>query len=419
MADGCSIGNIADCDDTNAMRRALLTQSAQANVNIGAAGTAMRFLTAYFASQPWRSVLLDGTPRMRKRPIGELVEALRLCGADIDYYASEGYPPLWIEGRHLKADAPLRMRGNVSSQYVSAMMMVAPMMKDGLTIEIEGGLTSRPYVEMTAALMRHFGAEVTVGESTIFIEGKPYSPSSLTVESDWSAASYWYEIKALCPDLDIRLNGLQSDSLQGDSRVAEYFKLFGVTTEYTDNGVALGFCDADRDATLNIDLSSQPDIAQTIVVTACLTGRPFRIGGLHTLRIKETDRLEALRAQLAQLGFNIEIADDSILSWDGTAGEAAAYPRILTYDDHRMAMAFAPAAIRFPSLTCSTPAAASPRSAPITRVCTCSTRTSRSCATCATETARWPRSRPSIARSCSRRRAMCTPTRIAGVAPRR
>lgn len=254
MADGCSIGNIADCDDTNAMRRALLTQSAQANVNIGAAGTAMRFLTAYFASQPWRSVLLDGTPRMRKRPIGELVEALRLCGADIDYYASEGYPPLWIEGRHLKADAPLRMRGNVSSQYVSAMMMVAPMMKGGLTIEIEGGLTSRPYVEMTAALMRHFGAEVTVGESTIVIEGKPYSPSSLTVESDWSAASYWYEIKALCPDLDIRLNGLQSDSLQGDSRVAEYFKLFGVTTEYTDNGVALGFCDADRDATLNIDL---------------------------------------------------------------------------------------------------------------------------------------------------------------------
>ena len=351
MTDGCSIGNIADCDDTNAMRRALLTQSAQANVNIGAAGTAMRFLTAYFASQPWRSVLLDGTPRMRKRPIGELVEALRLCGADIDYYASEGYPPLWIEGRHLKADAPLRMRGNVSSQYVSAMMMVAPMMKGGLTIEIEGGLTSRPYVEMTAALMRHFGAEVTVGESTIVIEGKPYSPSSLTVESDWSAASYWYEIKALCPDLDIRLNGLQSDSLQGDSRVAEYFKLFGVTTEYTDNGVALGFCDADRDATLNIDLSSQPDIAQTIVVTACLTGRPFRIGGLHTLRIKETDRLEALRAQLAQLGFNIEIADDSILSWDGAAGEAAAYPRILTYDDHRMAMAFAPAAICFPSLT--------------------------------------------------------------------
>lgn len=350
MADGCSIGNIADCDDTNAMRRALLTQSAQANVNIGAAGTAMRFLTAYFASQPWRSVLLDGTPRMRKRPIGELVEALRLCGADIDYYASEGYPPLWIEGRHLKADAPLRMRGNVSSQYVSAMMMVAPMMKGGLTIEIEGGLTSRPYVEMTAALMRHFGAEVTVGESTIVIEGKPYSPSSLTVESDWSAASYWYEIKALCPDLDIRLNGLQSDSLQGDSRVAEYFKLFGVTTEYTDNGVALGFYNADRDAALNIDLSSQPDIAQTIVVTACLTGRPFRISGLHTLRIKETDRLEALRAQLAQLGFNIEIADDSILSWDGAAGEAA-YPRILTYDDHRMAMAFAPAAIRFPSLT--------------------------------------------------------------------
>ena len=348
MADGCSIGNIADCDDTHAMRRALLTQSAQANVNIGAAGTAMRFLTAYFASQPWRSVLLDGTPRMRKRPIGELVEALRHCGADIDYYASEGYPPLWIEGRHLKADAPLRMRGNVSSQYVSAMMMVAPMMKGGLTIEIEGGLTSRPYVEMTAALMRHFGAEVTVGESTIVIEGKPYSPSSLTVESDWSAASYWYEIKALCPDLDIRLNGLQSDSLQGDSRVAEYFKLFGVTTEYTDNGVALGFCDADRDAALNIDLSSQPDIAQTIVVTACLTGRPFRISGLHTLRIKETDRLEALRAQLAQLGFNIEIADDSILSWDGAAGKAADEPRILTYDDHRMAMAFAPAAIRFP-----------------------------------------------------------------------
>ena len=351
MADGCSIGNIADCDDTNALRRALQTQSAQANVNIGAAGTAMRFLTAYFATQPWRSVLLDGTPRMRKRPIGELVEALRHCGADIDYYANEGFPPLWIEGMHLKADAPLRMRGNISSQYVSAMMMIAPMMNGGLTIEIEGGLTSRPYVEMTAALMRHFGADVTVGKSAISIAGKPYVPNSLTVESDWSAASYWYEIKALCPDLDIRLNGLQSDSMQGDSRVAEFFRLFGVTTEYNDNGVTLGFCDADRNGTLALDLSDQPDIAQTIVVTACLTGRPFRIGGLHTLRIKETDRLEALRAQLAQLGFNIEIAGNSILSWDGTAGEAYADPRILTYDDHRMAMAFAPAAIRFPALT--------------------------------------------------------------------
>ncbi len=350
LTGGCTISNVADCDDTNAMRQALASPHAQ-TVNIGAAGTAMRFLSAYFAMQPWRTVTLDGSPRMRRRPIGELVEALRHCGAEIDYIGEEGFPPLGIDGRHLEAQAPLQMRGNVSSQYVSAMMMIAPMMKSGLTIEIEGGLTSRPYVEMTAALMRHFGAEVTVGEAEIAIASKPYKANTLTVESDWSAASYWYEIKALCPDLQIVLKGLSANSLQGDSRIAEYFRNFGVETVYTSEGVELKHTPECIAKTLTLDLSSQPDIAQTIVVTACLMGIPFRIDGLATLRIKETDRLEALRAQLASLGYAIEVIGDTALSWDGSRITADAYPQIRTYDDHRMAMAFAPAAVCVPGLT--------------------------------------------------------------------
>ncbi len=349
LAEGCTIDNVAVCDDTDAMRKALASPHAQ-TVNIGAAGTAMRFLTAYFAMQPWRAVTLDGSPRMRRRPIGELVEALRHCGAEIDYLGEEGFPPLGIDGRHLEAQSALRMRGNVSSQYVSAMMMVAPMMKSGLTIEIEGGLTSRPYVEMTAALMRHFGAEVTVGEAEITVAAKPYKANALTVESDWSAASYWYEIKALCPDLKITLKGLTANSLQGDSRIADYFRNFGVETVYTDGGVELKHSPDSITENLALDLSSQPDIAQTIVVTACLMGIPFRIDGLATLRIKETDRLEALRAQLATLGYAIEVIGDSALKWDGSRIEAAAHPQILTYDDHRMAMAFAPAALLVPGL---------------------------------------------------------------------
>lgn len=351
LAGGCDISNIAVCDDTAAMRRALEPQCAQAQVNIGAAGTAMRFLTAYFAMQPWRSVLLDGSPRMRRRPIGELVEALRQCGAGIDYYANEGFPPLWIEGCHLKADGPIRMRGDVSSQFLSAVMMVAPMIDGGLTIEIDGEPTSKPYLEMTAALMRHFGAEVTVGEREIVIAPKPYAGNRLVVESDWSAASYWYEIKALCPQLEVTLVGLQPDSLQGDSRVADYFKCFGVTTTFTSEGVTLGNGPTDGNEPLDIDLSGQPDIAQTIVVTACMLHRPLRVSGLHTLRIKETDRLAALQSQLAKLGFKVDIIDDSILVCDGVQRKIASAPQIATFDDHRMAMAFAPVAILMPGLT--------------------------------------------------------------------
>ena len=349
LTGGCTIDNVAVCDDTNAMRNALAAHRAQ-TVNIGAAGTAMRFLTAYFAMQPWQSLMLDGSPRMRKRPIRELVDALRHCGASIDYAGEEGFPPLLIEGQHLASTETLRMHGNVSSQYVSAMMMIAPMMEGGLTIEIEGGLTSRPYVEMTAALMRHFGAEVEVGESTIKISGKHYRPADLTVESDWSAASYWYEIKALCPSAQIALKGLQRDSLQGDSHVAEYYRQFGVTTEFTADGVVLGHDTSLVTKHLELNLVSQPDIAQTIVVTACMLGIPFNINGLATLRIKETDRLEALRTQLATLGYPIEIIGDHALAWDGRRTEPAANPRIATYDDHRMAMAFAPAALRVPEL---------------------------------------------------------------------
>ena len=342
------LSNLAQCDDTDAVLSALAQPDAS-EVNIGAAGTAMRFLTAYFATREGREVVIDGTERMRQRPIGVLVDALRQLGADIEYVEAEGYPPLKITGTRLHGGA-LTVSGSVSSQYITAILLIAPVI-GGITLTIEGEIMSRPYIDMTLALMARYGVKAEWRENVIHVPAGEYCALDFTVEADWSAASYWWAMQAIVPQSRISLKGLEPQSLQGDSRIAELMSQMGVTGNwcgrYLDlrsNG-GVGCC-----CTTFADLSGTPDIAQTLVVMLCLMGRPFRITGLRTLRIKETDRLEALRIELRKLGYVVKVEGDDAISWHFETTAAEASPHICTYHDHRMAMAFAPAAIRFPGL---------------------------------------------------------------------
>lgn len=342
------LSNLAQCDDTDAVLSAL-AQSDASEVNIGAAGTAMRFLTAYFATREGRKVVIDGTERMCQRPIGVLVDALRQLGADIEYVEAEGYPPLKITGTRLRGGA-LTVSGSVSSQYISAILLIAPVI-GGIALTIEGEIMSRPYIDMTLALMARYGVKAEWRENVIHVPAGEYTALDFTVEADWSAASYWWAMQAIVPQSRITLKGLEPQSLQGDSRIAELMSQMGVTGNWcgryldlrSDGGV--GCC-----CSTFADLSGTPDIAQTLVVMLCLMGRPFRITGLRTLRIKETDRLEALRIELRKLGYVVKVEGDDAISWHFETTVAEASPHISTYHDHRMAMAFAPAAIRFPGL---------------------------------------------------------------------
>ena len=342
------LSNLAQCDDTDAVLSALAQPDAS-EVNIGAAGTAMRFLTAYFATREGREVVIDGTERMRQRPIRVLVDALRQLGADIEYVEAEGYPPLKITGKRLHGGA-LTVSGSVSSQYITAILLIAPVI-GGITLTIEGEIMSRPYIDMTLALMARYGVKAEWRENVIHVPAGEYTALDFTVEADWSAASYWWAMQAIVPQSRITLKGLEPQSLQGDSRIAELMSQMGVTGNwcgrYLDlrsNG-GVGCC-----CSTFADLSGTPDIAQTLVVMLCLMGRPFRITGLRTLRIKETDRLEALRTELRKLGYVVKVEGDDAISWHFETTAAEASPHICTYHDHRMAMAFAPAAIRFPGL---------------------------------------------------------------------
>lgn len=342
------LSNLAQCDDTDAVLSALAQPDAS-EVNIGAAGTAMRFLTAYFATREGREVVIDGTERMRQRPIGVLVDALRQLGADIEYVEAEGYPPLKITGTRLHGGA-LTVSGSVSSQYITAILLIAPVI-GGITLTIEGEIMSRPYIDMTLALMARYGVKAEWRENVIHVPAGEYTALDFMVEADWSAASYWWAMQAIVPQSRITLKGLEPQSLQGDSRIAELMSQMGVTGNwcgrYLDlrsNG-GVGCC-----CSTFADLSGTPDIAQTLVVMLCLMGRPFRITGLRTLRIKETDRLEALRTELRKLGYVVKVEGDDAISWHFETTAAEASPHICTYHDHRMAMAFAPAAIRFPGL---------------------------------------------------------------------
>lgn len=357
--EGSSVGNVAHCDDSDVVVRAVRALADGDGdgrvIDVMAAGTAMRFLTAFLAAASRGEHVITGTERMKQRPIAVLVDALRALGADVVYVGKNGFPPLRIVGRALEGGV-VSLPGNVSSQYISALLMIGPMMEKGLELKLSGGIISRPYIDMTIGIMRDFGARVEWrGDDTLVVEHGGYVPASYVVESDWSAASYWYEIMALCGDADARvvLSGLRQRSLQGDRGIADVFALLGVATEYVDGAVILTKCDAKLSA-LDLDMADMPDLAQTLVVTCCMMGLPFHITGLQTLKIKETDRIVALQTELAKLGFMIESKHDSELIWTGTRSEPSGVP-VDTYDDHRMAMAFAPATIKLGGIAINNP----------------------------------------------------------------
>ncbi len=342
------IFNLAQCDDTATMQQALTDDSD--TIDVGAAGTAMRFLTAYFATRQNRTVTLCGDNRMHHRPIAPLVDALRQLGADIQYTGEEGFPPLRISGKALAGGGRIAMPGHVSSQFISALLMIAPTI-GGLTIEITGEITSRPYIDMTLQLMHEYGIDATWQSNTTHVPAGEYLPHDYAIEADWSAAAFWFALQALLPQSSIALDGLRQESLQGDARVAEIFASMGINSTWKGDELHL---DCSRVAqcccSTFADLNGTPDLAPTLVVALCLLGRPFRITGLHSLRIKESDRLEALRTELRQLGYDLQIEGNDALQWHFETVEAQATPVINTHADHRMAMAFALAAVKFPGI---------------------------------------------------------------------
>ena len=337
------IQNLSDCDDTEVMVKALNSDSR--DFDIKAAGTAMRFLTA-FLSKIVGEWTITGTERMKNRPIKLLVDALNSLGARIEYMEKEGYPPLRIFGSALQG-GEISLAGGVSSQYISALLMIAPLMEKGLTLHLEGNIISRPYINLTLQLMEQFGVKAIWNGQTIKILPQEYKPIRFTVESDWSAASYWYSIMALSKNAEIELLGLFKNSLQGDAAGAKLFAQLGVGTTFTDRGVMLKY-NGNVTKKLIYNFVNEPDLAQTFVVTCVLLNIPFRFTGLQSLKIKETDRIEALKTELCKLGYLLTDSNDSILEWNGERCEPQAHPVIATYEDHRMAMAFAPAALVLP-----------------------------------------------------------------------
>ncbi len=344
--------NLSECDDTRVMVKALMSKEGE-EIDIMAAGTAMRFLTAYLSVLPGSDRIITGSERMKKRPIKILVEALRKLGAEISYINEEGFPPLRIKGKVLIGGS-IDIPGSVSSQYISALMMIGATLTEGLEIKLTGDIISRPYINLTMELMKQFGATAFwKDEATIKIEKSQYKSMPFYIENDWSAASYWYQIAALSQSAKVVLPMLFADSLQGDSKVAEIFDMLGVKTEYRKDSVTIAK-KSDVITEFNYDFVNQPDLAQTFVVTCSLLNIPFRFTGLQSLKIKETDRIEALKKEMIKLGYVIHDAEDSILWWDGERAEPS-YQAIDTYEDHRMAMAFAPAALVIDKITINNP----------------------------------------------------------------
>jgi len=336
--------NLSDCDDTRVMVSALEAKEGE-TIDIMAAGTAMRFLTAYFSVTPGTRII-TGTERMKQRPIGILVDALRELGADIEYVENEGFPPLRITGTTL-TQSHIALPGNVSSQYISALLMIAPMLKNGLTLTLTGDIISRPYIDLTLKLMEDFGVKASwTSENELRVEPQPYQSTPYYIESDWSAASYWYLMTALSKDAEITLLGLHKQSYQGDSKVADYCPTLGTETTYKANDVILhkSNTNAFQAKHFSCDFTNQPDLAQTFVVACVLQGITFNFCGLQSLKIKETDRIAALIKEMRKLGYVLHEAEGSILYWEGERCERS-HEAIDTYEDHRMAMAFAPACL--------------------------------------------------------------------------
>ena len=352
--------NLSDCDDTEVIMAAL--QHNPYEIDIKAAGTAMRFMTAFLSVKDGEEHVLTGTERMRHRPIGILVDALRRLGADISYIGEEGFPPLRIRGHSLEGGL-LEIPGNISSQFISALLLIGPVMRNGLTLRLTGDVISRPYIDLTLWTMREFGADAEWSDfETIVVKPVPYGQRPYYIENDWSGASYWYEMMALSrhKDDEIRLEGLMDGSKQGDSSVRYIFSLLGVksTFETTQGGVPTtvslrhtGRC-VPR---LEYDFINAPDLTQTFVVCCALLGVHFHFHGLSTLKIKETDRIEALKTEMRKLGYVIRDVNGCELIWDGERCEPSYEAGIDTYEDHRMALAFAPAAFRTGGLRINNP----------------------------------------------------------------
>jgi 3-phosphoshikimate 1-carboxyvinyltransferase len=347
-----TVKNLSDAADTVTLNRILVELSTSSTeerrtVNVGHAGTAMRFLTAFLSTLP-EKFTLTGSKRMQERPIGILVDALKTLGADISYEKNEGYPPLLINGGLNDQLSEVFIKGNVSSQYLSALLIIAPTLANGLTLHITGGLTSRPYLEMTLNMLETAGVKHTWEGDTIRIEHQDYQPAILTVEPDWSAASYWYSIASLKDNADLTLTYLKEESLQGDSAIQEIMSNLGVKTSRTDNGIRLVSA---KDEPLNevMNLKDCPDLAQTIIVCAAAKGLNLSFTGLETLKIKETNRVLALQTELAKIGVTLE-EDNEVYTLDCSQLAFPEKVSFATYDDHRMAMAFAPLALLIPEV---------------------------------------------------------------------
>ena len=335
------------CDDTAVMLDSLSRDGG--DIDVGAAGTAMRFLTAYYCTREGTTTVLDGVERMHHRPIGPLVDALRSLGASIDYLGNEGFPPLRITGTKMHG-GDVVMNGSVSSQFVSAVMMILPVIGGG-TVRLTGDIVSMPYIHMTAAVMRDMGAQVEIDSSLITV-GNGYTGNDCIVEADWSAAAPWYAMAALLPGSSITLKGLTADSIQGDARLVELGNKLGIATHFgarsaeLDTSHFIGCC-----CSCFADMNATPDLVPSWVVLMCLLERSFRMTGVRTLRIKESDRIEALRLELLKLGYVLNIEGEDAISWYGERATVPPEPPVInTHGDHRLAMAFAPAAVRFPGL---------------------------------------------------------------------
>lgn len=345
LYENVKIENLSNSDDAQVMQKGLAVSSG--TVDIHHAGTAMRFLTSYFASQEGKEVVLTGSKRMKERPIKVLVDALKELGADITYTENEGYPPLKIRGQKL-SKYQVSLPANISSQYISSLLLIAPSLEKGLEIDLVGEITSVPYIKMTLGLLHEMGIKTTFEGNKITVPPmSKVAPNTMVVESDWSAASYFYSLVALSAvGSKVELSSYKKDSLQGDSVLSEIYQEFGVKTHFATNKIMLEKTEAASFKTIDLALENAPDIAQTIAVTCFGLGLGCHLTGLHTLPIKETDRLMAMKTELEKVGATVSITQKSLTLEEN--GSMIPNKAIDTYNDHRMAMAFAPLALKVP-----------------------------------------------------------------------
>ncbi|MEA5129317.1 MAG: 3-phosphoshikimate 1-carboxyvinyltransferase [Proteiniphilum sp.] len=344
------IRNLSDCEDTQVLIDAFNSKSNQ--FDIKAAGTAMRFLTAFLAGMEGEWII-KGSKRMHERPIYPLVETLEAVGAEINYLEKEGYPPLQIKGKRLKG-GEVYLSGSISSQFISALLMIAPIMENGLVMHIENEIVSKPYIHLTLSMMEKCGVQAKWDGNDIIVKPQVYNAVEFVVEPDWTAASYWYEMVSLIPGAEVTLKGLGRNSLQGDSNVTNLFGDLGVTTEFVPEGIIIRNTKK-RTKKFFHDFVNEPDLAQTFAATCCFMGKPFLFSGIQSLKIKETDRVAALINELKKLGYLLNETEIGMLEWDGERCLPEKEPALDTYDDHRMAMSLAPGAIVTGSLIINNP----------------------------------------------------------------